>query len=299
MNIGITGATGNIGAIAARALINGLLLSEGAADSQAGGASTMLRLFSRRPETLAEEYGAPRDGLEFAELDFRRPDPSVLADLDVVLFVSATETEDRAEVQEGFVEALRAAAVKHVVYTSFAGASATATFTYARVHYATEEAIKASGMGYTFLRDNFYLDVLPLYADHNGVISGPAGDGAVAAVAREDVADVATTILRALANGQRSLGDSQTYTLSGPEALTLSEVAHILSEVTGRTYSYHDQTVEQARQSRLSYNPEPWQMDGWISTYTAIAAGELSEVTADVERILGRKPTDLAHVVAQ
>ena len=82
-----------------------------------------------------------------------------------------------------------AAGVAHLVYTSFYGAAPDATFTLARDHWATEEHIRASGLAFTFLRDNLYADFLPLMADEHGVIRGPAGDGRVAAVAIDDVAD--------------------------------------------------------------------------------------------------------------
>ncbi len=86
--------------------------------------------------------------------------------------------------------------MRHVVYTSFAGAAADATFTLGRDHFDTEQAIREAGLTHTFLRDNFYLDVLPWFADEEGVIRGPAGEGRVAAVARADVADVAAAVLR-------------------------------------------------------------------------------------------------------
>jgi uncharacterized protein YbjT (DUF2867 family) len=60
------------------------------------------------------------------------------------------------------VDAATVAGVEHVVYLSFVGASPTATFTLARDHFDTEEYIKASGIGHTFLRDNIYADLFPI-----------------------------------------------------------------------------------------------------------------------------------------
>ena len=111
--------------------------------------------------------------------------------------------------------------MRHVVYTSFAGAAPDATFTLGRDHDDAEAGDpRESGMTFTFLRDNFYADLLPYFADESGVIRGPAGDGRVAAVARGDVADVALAVLR-----DPAAHADATYVLTGPEALTIGEIA--------------------------------------------------------------------------
>ena len=137
-----------------------------------------------------------------------------------LFMVSAAETEDRLQQHYTFVDAATAAGVQHIVYTSFFGAAPDSTFTLGRDHYATEEWIKASGMDYTFLRDNFYLDFLPLLAGEDGVIRGPAGDGVMAAVARADIARSAVTVLR-----DPALHVGRTYDLTGPEDISLAQAA--------------------------------------------------------------------------
>ena len=84
-----------------------------------------------------------------------------LEGVSTLFMVSGSESADRRDQHLAFVDAAAEAGVRHVVYTSFFGAAPDATFTLARDHYATEEHIKASGMGWTFLRDNLYLDVIP------------------------------------------------------------------------------------------------------------------------------------------
>jgi NAD(P)H dehydrogenase (quinone) len=85
--------------------------------------------------------------------------------------------------------------VAHLVYISFYGAAPDATFTLARDHWQTEQHIRERGLTFTFLRDNLYADFIPLMPGADGVIRGPAGDGRVAAVAQDDIADVATATL--------------------------------------------------------------------------------------------------------
>jgi hypothetical protein len=66
---------------------------------------------------------------------------------------------------------------------------------------------------------------------------------------------------------------------------------------TGRTVAYHTETVEEAYESRASYGAPDWQVDAWVSTYTAIAAGEFERVTDDVARLTGHRPMSLADLL--
>ena len=217
---------------------------------------------------------------------------SALDGVEVALMVSGSEHPDRVGQHKTFVDAAAAADVRHLVYTSFTGAAPDATFTLARDHFATEEHLKASGMAWTFVRDNLYLDFFPLLAGADGVIRGPAGEGRVAAVAQDDVAAVLGLLLR---SPDRHAGT--TYDLTGPEALTLGEAAEQMSRLLATPYRYQAESLEEAYASRASYGAPEWQVDAWVSTYTAIAAGELSQVTDDVERLTGRAPASLARLL--
>jgi uncharacterized protein YbjT (DUF2867 family) len=275
MTIAITGATGNIGGAVARALAaSGLPFR------------MIVRDASRAPVLPDTEV------VEATYAD-REASSRALGGVDLLLMVSAAEAEDRLDQHRTFVAAAAEAGVSHVVYTSFAGAAPDATFTLGRDHFATEQAIRESGMRHTFLRDSFYLDFVEDLVGEDGVIRGPAGDGAMAAVARADVAAVAATVLR-----DHAAHLDVTYDLTGPTAITLDEAAAIVSEVRGRDVSYHPETIDEAYASRARWNPEPWQADAWVSTYTAIAEGSLAEVSGDVERVIGRPPMSLREVLA-
>jgi uncharacterized protein YbjT (DUF2867 family) len=275
MTIAITGATGNIGGAVSAAL---------AAD--AVPFRMLVRDASRAPELPGTEVAVAT----FADVDASR---TALQGVEVLLMVSAAEAQDRLDQHRAFVAAAADAGVRHVVYTSFLGAAPDATFTLGRDHWATEQAIRDSGMAFTFLRDSFYLDFVEDLVGEDGVIRGPAGNGAMAAVARADVARVATAVLH-----DPDAHRDQTYELTGPEAITLAQAAAIVSEVRGRTVSYHPETLDEAYASRARWNPEPWQADAWVSTYTAIAEGALAHVSGDVERITGRPPMSLREVLA-
>ncbi|OUD85480.1 NAD(P)H azoreductase [Clavibacter michiganensis subsp. michiganensis] len=216
-----------------------------------------------------------------------------LTGVEILLMVSAAEDEHRLAQHVAFVDAAAEAGVRHVVYTSFQGAAPDATFTLARDHHATEDRIRASGMAWTFLRDAFYIDFVSQLVGDDGVIRGPAGGGRVAAVTRADVAQVAATILR---DPESHAG--ATYELTGPEALTMAEIAATVAAARQRTVTYRDETLEEARASRAVWQAPEWQLDAWISTYTAMAAGEMAHVSGDVERVLGRRPVSLAEFLA-
>lgn len=267
-----------------------------------------LRLFSRdtaRAEAAATALPrtSPEAGIEFDSLDFADEEGAsrALAGADVVLMVSAAEAEDRLDQHASFIRAARAAGVGHVVYTSFLAAAPDAVFTLARDHHATERLLAASGLPHTILRDNFYQDVFPLFAGEDGVLRGPAGGGRVSAVARDDVAAVAAVVLAdaalALSSGREPAHAGRTYDLTGPEAFTLAEAAATISAVAGREVRYIDETVEEARASRSGYGAPEWQLQAWISTYTAIASGDLATVSGDVERLLGRPAQTLRETL--
>ena len=273
--LAITGVTGIVGREVARRLAE---------------AGFDLRLLARNTAKAPELPGAVVVPCDYGDPGVSGPS---LTGVETLFMVSGRETENRVAEHKAFIDAARAAGVRHVVYTSFMGAAPDAIFTLARDHHATEEYIKAAGISYTFLRDCLYLDYLEYFAGEDGVIRGPAGDGRVAAVAQGDVARSAAAILPTPADHA-----NVTYTLTGPEALTLAEAATAISNARGNTVTFHNETIPEAYESRKRWPAPQWQYDAWVSTYTAIAGGELAEVTNDVERLTGRRATSLAELLA-
>lgn len=283
--IGITGASGHIGGRVAELLADRVRGDE-------------LRLIVRDPARAPRPAGG--EGAEIAVAEFGDGDAcrAAFAGLDTLLLVSAGEADDRVAQHRTAVAAAADAGVRHLVYTSFTGASADAEFTLARDHGATEDAIREAaartGMTWTFLRDDFYLDVLLPWAGEDRTLRGPAGEGRCAFVAREDVAQVASRVLL----DPRAWADTA-LEITGAEALTLTEAAERLSAATGEPFAYVDETMDEARRSRAPYGAPDWQVDAWISTYTAIASGALAAVSGDVRQVLGRDPLRLEDVVAR
>ena len=272
--LGITGSTGRLGGRVARKLAD---------------VGRSQRLLVRDPSRAPQLAGATTVQSSYAD---RKALTAALDGLRTVLMVSASESPDRMSQHRAFIDAAAAAGVRQVVYISFYGAAPDCTFTLGRDHFATEEYLRASGMGFTFLRDNLYADFFPAMVGEDGVIRGPAAQGRVAAVAQDDIADAAVAVLL---DPEAHAG--ATYSLTGPEALTLDEVAAVLTGAQGRPVAYQPETVPEAYASRAVYAAPDWQVDAWVSTYTAIAAGELAGVTGDIETLTGRPAISLADLL--
>jgi NAD(P)H dehydrogenase (quinone) len=271
--LAITGSTGQLGGLVAHAL----------ADLEP---RLVVRDVSRAPAILGCSVAQ-------ASYDDLGAGIAALADVDVLFMVSAAESQTRREEHRTFIEAAARAGVQHLIYTSFAGASAEAAFTLGRDHHDAEQAIAESGMAYTILRDNFYLDVLPYFADAEGVIRGPAAEGRVAAVARADVAAVAAEVLRSPDDHAGT-----TYELTGPEALTMAEIAARAGTLLGRPMRFENETTQEAYASRrAAYDAEQWQLDAWVSTYTAIRDGECARLSDDVRAVTGTRPRSLERAL--
>ena len=211
-----------------------------------------------------------------------------LEGIDVLFMVSGSENPNRVQQHKDFIDAAKMAKVSHIIYLSFYNASKNSVFTLGRDHYATEEYIKENGFKYTFLRDNFYADFFVALCKEYEEIKGPAGNGKVSAVVRSDVSEVVAKILE---NPEK--WENQTLNMTGPEELTMDEITEIASKHLGREIKYIDETIEEAYESRKIWKAEQWEYDSWVSTYTAIAEGEQSGISNDIEKILRRKATSL------
>jgi len=150
---------------------------------------------------------------------------------------------------------------------SFLGASPNATFTLAREHYETEQYILNSGLSFRFLRDCLYVDFVPFMASPNGVIAGPAGNGRCSWVSRDDVADVALSVLLGIGH------DGKTYDITGSQADTFLYAAEQLQIASKRRVTYRDENLDEAYASRSSYDVPTREIEGWVSSYLAIAKG--------------------------
>lgn len=268
--IAVTGSTGVLGGFVARDL---------------AARDAPQRLLVRDPSKAPQLPNSTVHQFSYSDQAASR---KALDGVDTLFMVSASESAERLDQHRSFIDAAAASGVKHIVYTSFAAAAPDAVFTLARDHNVTEEYIKASGMAWTFLRDGFYIDFMEALVGEDGVIRGPAGDGRAAFVARADVARTAATILI-----DPAAHAGHTYDLTGPEALSLAEVAATISRVRGRDVAFYDETIDEAYASRAQYGAPDWQVDAWVTTYTAIGSNIMATVSPAIQNVTGTAPIDL------
>lgn len=268
---GITGATGGVGGRIASRL------------AELGAAQRLIVRDARRAPDLPKARVVETSYIDSEALRW------ALTGVQTFFMVSASEASDRVQQHINAVDAAVEAGVERIVYLSFTGAAPAATFTFARDHWHIEEHVRSVGVRFAFLRDNLYQDVIPFIPDLNGVIRGPAAEGQVGAVAREEIADVAVSIL--LNDGGH---DGHTYEVTGPEAITLDQVAEELSRASGRSITYYAETLDEAYESRASYGGAAWEIEGWVSSYAAIANGEMNVVSGTVSELTGHAPMSFA-----
>lgn len=274
-DLAITGSTGAVGGRVARRLAD-----EGVAQR------LLVRDAQRAPDlpgaipVTVTDYG---DGDSVAR---------ALGGVRTLFLVSFRESEDRLQRHLSAVDAAVDAGVERIVYLSFLNASQSSTFLLGRQHFATEEHIRDSDVGFVFLRSSLYADFVPFFTGDDGVIKAPAGDGKVSWISRDDVA---ATVVVAL---QTERFDGCALENTGPAALDLHETAAILGSVTGRDISYVEQTEEEAWETRRPTGAPDWEIAGWVSSYLAIANGELSAVSDTVEILTGQPPVDVESLLS-
>jgi uncharacterized protein YbjT (DUF2867 family) len=272
--IAVTGATGGVGSRVA-----GRLAERGLAQ----------RLIVR---DAARAPGVPADVREASSYGARDEMRAALEGVETLFLIPGRESADRVEQHFTAVDAAVDAGVQRIVYLSFVGGRGS-SFTLGREHFATEDHVRESGVAWVFPRMNLYMDFIPSMVGSDGVIRGPADDGRFAAVLRDDIADAVAAIL-----ASPGAHDGRSYDLTGPEAFTLAEAAEEMSRAWGRQIEFVDETLEEARASRAVYGAPDWEVEAWISSYVAIANGELEQVSDGVERLAGHSPTSLREWLA-
>ena len=218
----------------------------------------------------------------------RAASEAALAGVEVLLMVSASESADRLDQHRTFVDAAAAAGVRHIVYTSFVGAAPDAIFTLVRDHYATEQHIKQPGWrtrscGTTSISTSWR----PVRGRRHHPRPGGRRPGGHGGAPRRGPGR-----RRRAARPRPHAG--VTYDPDRTGGADPGRGRRSSRPRAGRPISFHNETLEEAYASRASYGAPDWQVEAWVSTYTAIAAGELDVVTDDIERITGEPPISLA-----
>jgi NAD(P)H dehydrogenase (quinone) len=274
----VTAASGRLGRAAAEALA-------------ARVEPSLVRLAARSPQKLDDLKAR---GFEVVGADYEDRDALSRAfdGIETALVISSMGPNDvRAAHHQAAIDAAKTAGTRHLVYTSAVHATPSSRFEWAPAHAATEAALKASGLGFTILRDNSYAannDGLYRNALETGVFAVPGVGAKVAYVTHEDVAAAAAGVITGSGH------DGKTYEMTGPEALDGHAVAERLATVAGRPVRAEDMPLEAYAAMLRSFGLPEFVVTGVTSFMAALAAGEYASVSGDVERLAGRPATPLA-----
>jgi len=239
-----------------------------------------------RDRNRASKIAIPN--VELVEGDFDRPQTllGALAGVDRAFLL--TNSTERAQAQQlAFVDAARQSGVKHIVKLSQFAADAHSPVRFLRYHAAVEAAIQASGMAYTFLRPNLFmqglLNLRSTITDQNAFYVA-AGDAKVSVVDVRDIAEVAVAALTE-AGHERKI-----YDLTGPQALTHTEIADRLSAAINRRITFVDVSPEAMRETLLSVGFPVWQADGLLEDYAHYRRNEAAAVLSGVQDAVSKEP---------
>ena len=270
----ITGASGNLGGL----VIKHLLETEKvpASDIVAG---------SRNPQKLTELAAL---NIETRKVDFDDADlPSAFEGIDRLLIISTDElmaAGKRLQQHKAAVEAATTAKVGRIYYTSLPDAD-TSPITFAPDHFGTEQAISASGLPYTILRNGWYQENM-FMSIPNAIASGTmytsSGDGKTAYIAREDIARATAAALAKPAE------ENQILTLTGERAYTDAEIAELASKATGKPINVVAINDEQLAEGMAGAGLPAPLIPILVSMSTATREGKLSQITSDARTLIGQ-----------
>ena len=281
----VTGASGQLG----RLVLDALLASGKVAPADI--------IATTRDTAKLADYAAKGITIRAADFDDPASLDAAFAGVSRVLIVSTdalAQPGKRLAQHKAAVAAAQKAGVKHILYTSMPQPD-DSLVTFAPDHLGTEEAIKATGIPYTILRDGWYAENLFMSLPHaleTGAWYTATGEGRIAHITRADTA-------AALAGALLKAGDeSRTYTLTGTKSRTAEEIAAVVSKATGKPLKVvHVTDAQLAEGLKAAGLPE-----GFIPTIVSFDAntreGKIAAVTDDAEALAGRKPTSFEDFVA-
>ncbi|MEU8340589.1 NAD(P)H-binding protein [Spirillospora sp. NPDC048832] len=268
------------------------------------GRATVERLLDRVP---ADRVGAsvrnPEKAADLAERGVRVrrgdfADPASLArafeGASQVMIISADGIgEETLRLHRTAIGAAKAAGARRILYTGHMGASAASAFPPMRDHAATEEALRASGVPFTVLRNGFYASTTAAVlgaALRTGELAVPE-DGPVSWTAHADLAEAAAAVLAG------ETFDGPTPALTAGEALGMSEVAALAAEITGRPIRHVVVPDAEYRAGLTAHGVPEFAADMLTAMFTASRRGEFAGVDPALGRLLGRPPTPLRDIL--
>lgn len=273
----VTGATGTVGNEVVR---------------QLAAAGHQVRAFVH---SEASAKGLPTQNVELVLGDYAQTDTLEAAMRGVDAVYALTPVAQAAtQWMLNIIDAARKAGVRHVVKHSGYGAKVDGPTEIARGHAVGDEHLRKSGLSYTILQPNSYMQNLLWQAgaiQQQGAFYLPLGDAKQSVV---DVADIAAVAVKALTEPGH---DKQTYVLSGPESLSMGEQAAIVGAAIGKPVQYVAVPTAAAEEAMKAAGMPAWNARTIAGFMEVVATGAYALVTGDVKKVLGREPTPFKAVV--
>lgn len=254
-----------------------------------------LRALVRSAAKAAEIAALPN--VEIAIADMAKPEtlPAALAGVDRAMLNSSADPA-MVEVQSNFIAAAAKAGVRHVVKLSGIMPELDSPFRFARMHGEIEKRLEASGMAFTHLRagefmPSYFRQVPMILA--KGALFLPMENQRIASIDIGDLAEIAALVLTNPGH------EGKIYPLTGPEALTMTEVAERLSAATGKTIKYINVPPEDVKKAQLAAGVPPYIADALAELFAERRKGKESQVWPIAQTLLGRRPTSFAEFAAR
>jgi len=232
---------------------------------------------------------SPLSNVEIVEGDMARPESlsTALRGVDRAMLISSSDSA-MLEVQSNFIDAAQKAGVKHVVKLSGIMPDTDSPFRFARMHGEIELKLERSGIAFTHLRAGEFMHAY--FRQVPAIVAGgafflPMEDARIASIDIGDIAEVAAAALTEPGH------EGKVYPLTGPEALTMSEVAAKLSVATGRPIRYVNIAPEEARKAQLARGIPEYTADALAELFAERRKGKESQVSPVIEGIIGRRAT--------
>ncbi len=227
--------------------------------------------------------------VEIVQGDMAQPETlaASLRGVDRAMLISSSDPT-MLDVQSNFIDAAKQVGVKHVVKLSGIMPELDSAFRFARMHGEIEKRLEASGMAFTHLRAG---EFMPAYFRQipniiaKGAIFLPMEEARIASIHVGDIAELAARVLTGAGH------EGKIYPLTGPQALTMAEVAEKLSAATGNTIRYVNVPPEAARQAQLAAGMPPFLADALFELFAERRNGKEAKVWPDAAALLGRRPT--------
>ena len=234
-------------------------------------------------------------GVQVVQHDYNKPD-SLSAALRGVdkLFLLTPFQSNMVDLTSNLVNEAKNAGVKYIVKQSVLGANIEPGITPSRLHRQAEKIVEESGIPFTFLRPNFFMQNFITFYSHfiktQGAFYVPAGDAKASFV---DVRDIAAVAVRSFSDSSKNGESNHTrkaYDITGSEALSYGQAAEILSKEIGKQVNYVNISDEDARKGMKDMGVDDWTINSMIELFGITRAGYLSEISPAVEQVAGNKP---------